>query len=158
MVDKHAWLNETMSAAILLRVVLLCSILGSAQLLLAKPLNLAPGRYNFTVTYELNGHPSGGANKQTRCLTPADIRNPERVFNDRLLATFKDTAACTVRNFKTTGSAIAYDANCGVRTAHVEGTVHAADFSIVREIQSKSAPMEPLTVRIAAKRVGQCKR
>jgi hypothetical protein len=127
--------------------------LGSAW---ATPLDLTPGKFLLTVTYEIQGQQPGKPNTSSRCIAASDLDNPEKIFNDRAFAGFKADESCTVKNLKNADGRISYDADCSNRVAHVEGTLLNAEFSVVRDVKPKSSRGVSLKLTLTGKRTGDC--
>ncbi|HUJ32184.1 MAG TPA: DUF3617 family protein [Candidatus Acidoferrum sp.] len=144
MKDAKTWLFATLLLGV------------STSLATAATVDLKPGKYDFSVTYEIQGQEPGPPKTGPRCIVPDDLDNPEKVFNDRMAAGFTADESCTVKNFKNANGRISYDADCSNRIAHVEGTVAQTEFSVVRDVKPKSGRGVSLKLTVAGKRTGDC--
>ncbi|HTS12728.1 MAG TPA: DUF3617 family protein [Candidatus Limnocylindrales bacterium] len=136
-------------------VVLLGAFAGLTP---AATIDLKPGQYDFSVTYEIQGQVPSPPKRGPRCIPADDLDNPEKIFNDRMSDGFKADDSCIVRNFRNDGGKISYDADCSNRIAHVEGTVAQTEFSVVRDVKPKSGHSVSLKLTIAGKRTGDCQK
>jgi hypothetical protein len=121
------------------------------------PLDLKPGQFLLTVTYEIQGQVSR-SNTSSRCIAASDLDNPEKVFNDRVLAGPNTEESCTVKNLKNADGRISYDADCLNRLTHVNATLQSTEFSVVRHVKPKSSRGVSFKTTLTAKRTGDCRR
>ncbi|HKF51904.1 MAG TPA: DUF3617 family protein [Candidatus Acidoferrales bacterium] len=128
----------------------------SAPLTTAATVELKPGKYAFTVTYEVQDQRQNESRTGARCIVTADLDNPEKIFNDRLLASDKSEESCTVSGLQSGGGRISYDADCQNRLVHVEGTIANTEFSVVREVKPKASHGVSLKLTLMGKRTGDC--
>lgn len=138
---------------LLFAAVVLASSAPSAA---AANVELKPGKYAFTVTYEVQDQRQNESRTGTRCIAAADLDNPEKIFNDRLLAREKSDESCTVSGLKSSGGRISYDADCQNRLVHVEGTIGNTGFSVVREVKPKASQGVWLKLTLMGKRISDC--
>lgn len=140
-----------------LNLLFAAAVLAScAPLATAASVELQPGKYAFAVTYEVQDQRQNESRTGTRCIVPADLDNPEKIFNDRLLAGEKSDESCTVSRLKTGGGMISYDADCQNRLVHVEGRVGSTDFSVVREVKPKASQGVSFKLTLMGKRMSDC--
>ena len=130
-----------------------CSIVTVA---FARDVDLRPGKYAFTVTYEVQGERQNQSRTATRCILQSDLSDPENVFTDRAAAATKQEEACSVRNMKSADGKISYDADCANRSVHVEGTLGPAKFAVVRTVRPKGNQSAVLRLTIQATRTRDC--
>jgi hypothetical protein len=148
---------RTILRAGMLSLIFVAALLAScAPLATAATVELRPGKYAFTVTYEVQDQRQNETRTGMRCIAPADLDNPEKIFNDRLLAGGKPEESCTVSGLKSGGGRISYDADCRNRLVHVEGSVGNAGFSVVREVKPKASHGISLKLTLMGKRLGDC--
>ncbi|HLW54760.1 MAG TPA: DUF3617 family protein [Candidatus Angelobacter sp.] len=122
----------------------------------AAAIGLQPGEFLFTITYQIQGAGKGTSSTNSRCIAAADLDNPEKVFNDRVFADFKADESCTVRDFKSSGGKISYDADCSNRVAHVEGRLTSTEFWVIRDVTPKASRGVSLKLTLTGKRTGEC--
>lgn len=120
-------------------------------------LNLQPGEYEFSVTYEIQGEPSSRSKIAERCITPGELNSPEEIFSDNALDEHNPTETCKVKNLKESGQNISYDAECVNRLVHVEGAVRGTRFSVVRNVKPKTTHGVSLKFKLRGRRTGDCK-
>lgn len=131
-----------------------CALFGTAATTIA----LKPGEYALTFSYEVQDQPQNETKTGTRCIAPQDLKNPEKIFNDRLLADVRSEESCIVSGLKSSGGRISYDADCHNRLVHVEGTVGNTEFSVVREVKPKASQEISFRLTLMGKRMGNCKK
>ena len=122
----------------------------------AANVELRPGKYTVTVTYEVQDQRQNQSRTSTRCVTQQDLGHPEKIFNDRTGAAPKQEDTCSVKNFKSEGGKISYDAECANRTVHVEGNVSGTGFSVVRTVTPKASAGVSLKFTVRGTRTGDC--
>ncbi|HEV2305673.1 MAG TPA: DUF3617 family protein [Candidatus Acidoferrales bacterium] len=125
---------------------------------LAAPANvdLKPGKYTVTITYEVQGQRQNQSRTSTRCITAKDLGNPEKIFNDQAVSTLKEKDVCSVRDLKSTGGKISYDVDCLNRSVHVQGNVSATGFSALRTVTPKASRSVTLKFTVRGTRTGDC--
>lgn len=131
-------------------------ICGSTSKACAGNVDLKPGRYEITVTYEVQHERQNQSRTAVRCIRPVDLESPERVFNDRTDSAPKPGEICTVKGLRSSAGKISYDADCSNRTVHVEGSVDALGFSVVRTVRPRAGQTVPLKFMIRGRRTGNC--
>ena len=122
---------------------------------LAEPLPLTPGYYAVTAKYST----SNGQESRDRCVTPDHVTSPEAVLNYAFAKKVTPIPGHTIKNYSLQGEKLSYDVDTPFSLIHVEGTVSATEFSVVRSNTSKSGktlPM-PITLTLQGKRTGDCK-
>ena len=122
----------------------------------AANVNLKPGKYALTITYEVQNQRQNESRSGTRCITMGDLDNPERIFSDRVAAQPKEEVSCSVKQLRNIGGKISYDAECSNRTVHVEGNVSATGFSVVRTVKPKTSQGVSLKFTVRGTRTGDC--
>ncbi|HEV2314994.1 MAG TPA: DUF3617 family protein [Candidatus Acidoferrales bacterium] len=126
---------------------------GSAP---AANVDLKPGKYALTITYEVQNQRQNESRSGTRCITPHDLDNPEKIFSDQVTVRPKQEESCSVKQFRNIGGKISYDAECSNRTVHVEGNVSATGFSMVRTVKPKASQGVSLKFTVRGTRTGDC--
>ena len=122
----------------------------------ASNLKLEPGKYVVTITYEVQDQRQNELRTTTRCITRGDLNDPETIFNDQTSAPAESPKACSVRNLKATNRQVSYDADCSNRTVHVNGSVTADGFSVVRAVTPKGNSAVSLRFTVRGRRTGDC--
>lgn len=123
--------------------------------------NLQPGKYEIATSVEMtmNGisktYPS---HTTTRCLTPAELADPEQVFNEHVAAAYRPDPSCTQHSLKTSSTSVSYDEDCNNRTVHVDATLSPTSYSAVRKVLPKDPRAPHMAYKIAGKRTGDCAR
>lgn len=130
-----------------------CSMAAAA---FAHDVDLRPGKYAFTVIYEVQGERQNQSRTATRCIRQSDLSDPENVFTDRAATATKQEEACPVRNLKSADGKISYDADCANRSVHVEGTIGPAEFAVVRTVRPRGNQSAVLRLTIRATRTRDC--
>jgi hypothetical protein len=118
--------------------------------------DLRPGKFEFTITYEIQGEQSAASKTAARCVTPEQLDNPEEIFTDSAVDKHKSNASCKVENLKDSGEKISYDADCSNRLVHVEGTVSGTEFLVVRNVKPKASKGVSLKLVLRGRRTGDC--
>ncbi len=149
----------TMPRRNVLNAVLFAALLGPCALrAMGATVDLTPGKYAFTITYEVQDQRQDESRTGTRCIAPSDLDNPEKIFNDRMLAGSKSEDSCAVKDLKSGDGTISYDADCQNRLVHVEGTVGSTEFSVIREVKPKASKGVSLKLTLRGKRTGDCEK
>lgn len=141
------------AAKLFAAITMSCALIAVAS---ARGVDLKPGRYEVTISYEVQHERQNQSEKTARCIRPPDLENPERIFNDRTDSAPSPGTVCTVRDFKSSAGKISYDAECSNRTVHVEGTVEESGFSVVRSVTPRAGQAVPLKFTIRGRRTGDC--
>jgi len=145
--------NGNFARNTLATLAIACSIATAA---FARDVDLRPGKYAFTVTYEIQGERQNESRTATRCIRQSDLSDPENVFTDQAAAATKQQEACSVRNMKSADGKISYDADCSNRSVHVEGTLGSAEFAVVRTVRPRGNRNAVLRLTIRATRTRDC--
>lgn len=138
------------SAAVIAAAILCGGVVAAANV------DLKPGKYVLTITYEVQNQRQNESGSGTRCITPRDLDNPERIFSDQVTVRPKQEESCSVKQFRNIGGKISYDAECSNRTVHVEGNVSATGFSVVRTVKPKVGQGVSLKFTVRGTRTGDC--
>ena len=122
---------------------------------LAEPLPLTPGHYAVTAKMSTSNEPES----RDRCVTPDHLTSPEAVLNYAFTKKFTPFPGQTIMNYSIQGEKLSYDVDTPFSITHVEGTVSATEFSVMRSNKSKSGKMSPvpITLMLTGKRTGDCK-
>jgi Protein of unknown function (DUF3617) len=149
-------MSDRKAAVMAATMLAVFGIFGALAAAATVDLKLKPGKYALTVTYEVQDQRQNQSRNATRCIRPFDLDNPEKIFDDRVVATPKEEDACSVRNLKTANRRVSYDADCSNRTIHVEGTLSDGGFSVVRTVTPKGNQGVSLKFTVSGKRTGDC--
>jgi len=122
----------------------------------AASVQLKPGKYALTITYEVQNQRQNESQSGTRCITLRDLDNPERIFSDRVTVRPKQEESCSVKQLRNIGGKISYDAECSNRTVHVEGNLSGTEFSVVRTVKPKASEGVSLKFTVRGRRTGDC--
>jgi hypothetical protein len=134
-------------------VIALAGLFGGAT---ASNVDLKPGKYALTITYEVQNQRQNESRSGTRCITPHDLDNPERIFSDRVAAQPQEEESCSVKQLRNVGGKISYDAECPNRIVHVEGNLTDTEFSVVRTVKPKASQGVSLKFTVRGRRTGGC--
>ena len=146
-------MNGNFLVKALITLEITCSM---ATAVFARNVDLRPGKYAFTVTYEVQGERQNESRTAMRCIRQSDLSDPENVFTDRMSTAPKQEEACSVRNMKNADGKISYDADCSNRSVHVEGTLGPAEFAVVRTVRPRGNQSAVLRLIIRATRTRDC--
>ncbi len=135
-------------------VIVVASLFGG--LAAAASVQLKPGKYALTITYEVQNQRQNESRSGTRCIAPRDLDNPEKIFSDRMAALPKEEESCLVKRFRNVGGKISYDAECANRLVHVEGNLSGTEFSVVRTVKPKASQGVSLKFTVRGTRTGDC--
>jgi hypothetical protein len=135
-------------------VLCLLLISGSSVLLASSAVSLKPGKYEVTGIREMNGKQYPG--HSIRCISAADLEDPEAVFNERVFARYKPDPSCTQHNLTNSGGKLSYDEHCANRTVHVDATLSGTEYSAVRSVTPKASGALGFTFKMTGKRIGDC--
>ncbi len=122
----------------------------------ASKLKLRPGEYELVVTYEIQGEPSSRPTITRQCITPDELDSPEEVFSESAPNERKAGEPCKVKNLRESGPNISYDAECPNRLVRVQGIVRRNEFSVVRNVRSKTTHGVSLKFTLQGRRTGGC--
>lgn len=128
----------------------------SGVLAAASNLDLKPGMYESTITYEVQNQRQGRLRTVTRCIGAEDLADPEKIFNDPTEAPPKPQDRCWARDLKTAGGKVSYDADCPNRTVHVEGLLTRTGFTVIRVVKPKTTDGVSLKFTVHASRIRDC--
>lgn len=148
-------MKKTMSvklATIATLAALFTTLAGAASM------DLKPGEYAMTITYEVQDQRQTETRTMVRCITQSDLQNPETIFTDQAFTGNKEQDACLVKDLRKAGTQISYEADCSNRGAHVKGNVSASDFSVTRTVTPKTGEGISLRFIIRGRRTGDCRR
>lgn len=143
--------NCGVKSALVIVVAVLCG--GVAE---AANVDLKPGKYALTITYEVQDQRQNESRSGTRCITLRDLDNPEKIFSDRVTVRSKQEESCSVKQLRNIGGKISYDAECSNRTVHVEGNLSGTEFSVVRTVKPKASEGVSLKFTVRGRRTGDC--
>lgn len=135
-------------------VAVLASLL--ATFAAATSINLKPGKYALTITYEVQDQRQTETRTMMRCITQSDLQNPEMIFTDQAFTGNKEQGACLMKELRKAGAQISYEADCLNRGVHVEGNVSRSGFSVTRTAKSKTGEGISLKFIIRGRRTGDC--
>lgn len=141
------------------RIVVMGLVVCVAAAAAGPVVNLLPGKYEVDTESQLTMHGNSQTNHQakaTRCLTTAQLEDPEQVFNERFVANYHPDKSCTQQNLKASATAVVYDEECTNRTVHVEATLSGTAYSVSRKVVPKDPRSPLLDYKITGKRVGEC--
>jgi len=138
------------STLVIVAAVLCGSVAAAANV------DLKPGKYALTITYEVQNQRQNESRSGTRCISPRDLDNPEKIFSDRVTARPKQEESCSVKQLRNTGGKISYDAECSNRMVHVEGNLSGTEFSVVRTVKPKASEGVFLKFTVTGRRTGDC--
>ena len=120
----------------------------------AQTVSLTPGHYDVTATMS----PGGGSDPRDRCVTTKHLVSPEAVFNYAFMREYTPLPGHKVINFSSQGGKFSYDVDTAVSIIHVEGTASSTEFSVVRNVKSKSGKGMPMSIKLDGKRTGDCRK
>lgn len=121
--------------------------------------NLQPGKYEIATTVEMtmNGVSKAYPSKTAiRCLTSAQLADPEHVFNERVGANYHPDPSCTQHSLKSSSTSVSYDEDCSNRTVHVDAALSSTSYSAVRKVLPKDPRAPHMTYKVSGKRTGEC--
>lgn len=124
----------------------------------AASVDLKPGKYALTITYEVQDQRQTETRTMVRCITQSDLQNPEMIFTDQAFTENKEQNVCLVKDLRKAGGQVSYDADCLTRGVHVEGNVRGSSFSVTRTVKLKTGEGIPLKFIIWGRRTGDCSR
>jgi hypothetical protein len=143
--------NYAVKSAAVIAAAILCGGVAAAT-----NVDLKPGKYALTITYEVQNQRQNESRSDTRCITLRDLDNPERIFSDRVTARPKQEESCSVKQLRSIGGKISYDAECSNRMVHVEGNLNGTEFSVVRTVKPKASQGVSLKFTVRGRRTGDC--
>ena len=87
--------NYAVKSAAVIAVAVLCGGVAAAA-----NVDLKPGKYALTITYEVQNQRQNESRSGTRCITLRDLDNPEKIFSDRVTAQPKQEESCSVKQLR----------------------------------------------------------
>jgi hypothetical protein len=140
-----------------------CTLLCYCALLFAgaavcDPIGLKPGKFAVRVVSQM-GRASGNEAGELadRCISAADLKNPEVVFNDGVLTRFKPDPKCKMNNLTVSAGKASYDLACEDRSIHVSATYSENHFEVIRVVKLSGFESRPSLTTLSGHRVGDCK-
>ncbi len=118
---------------------------------------LRPGRYSITSTSQSPGQPAGPGTSGEHCISAADMKDPENVFDPAVHATSRKNDTCHVTNFSRNGDVISYDLQCPRAFVHIEATLSGDSFKGSRTVKPRPGAATRVTYNFQGKRVGDCR-
>lgn len=147
-----------------LQPAILGVMLVSTIAAIAAQIQLQPGEYEVALeierTVSRGAHYEAGFNKEKKldCFTADELKGPTEIA--KLFASEAEEANCKMSDLKTTGNKMTFTTTCqdrGVRTAlDTEMTFGPDLIAILTEVRDDKGATS--TIRITAKRVGECKK
>jgi len=135
-------------------------IVSSIALSAAAAVGLQPGKYEVTTQIEMTVRGTKQSlppeRPTNRCVTAAELGDPEAIFNERAFTKYTPDPKCTERNVKTSAAAVSYDLECDNRTVHVEATLTPTSYNAVRSVTPKADNAAAMTYKTSGKRTGEC--
>ncbi len=122
----------------------------------AESVPLKPGEYQVTAVTESSSGEAGKPDTHSRCVREEHLANPDAVFNYYALNGFKPNPANKVMNVSMHGGTVSYDIEGVYAITRVEGTVSSTGFSVVRKATPKGDHALSVTMKVDAKRTGDC--
>lgn len=146
---------KTKIRAVLNLILLATALLSVSEALAgAAMVELKPGKFAVTITYAVQDKRQNESRSATRCIRQRDLDSPEKIFNDRIVATTE--GECSVKDLKSAAGKISYDAECSNRTVHVEGNVSETGFAVVRTVRPRASQGVSLKFTVTGRRTGDC--
>lgn len=141
----------------ILRIAAVAATAAAVAAFAAAPtLELKPGEYAVTITYQVQEQRQDAPLTAIRCITAADLGDPEKIFNLRAVTSERKEDTCSMKNLKSVNGQISYDAECSNRTVHVEGKVSDVAFSVVRTVTPKANRKVSLRSTVKGTRTADC--
>lgn len=119
-------------------------------------LPLKPGRYSVTSTSQTPGQAAGPGTSGQRCVSAADMKDPENLFDPAVVATSRGNEACKVQNFSRDGNSISYDVQCPRAFVRVEATLSGDSYKGSRDVKPRPGAATRVIYAFQGKRVGDC--
>jgi Protein of unknown function (DUF3617) len=146
------------------RAAVLAAAAGASFALYAQSMNLRPGLYEFTSTADLQLPPDVAAKMPPQalammqkpqvsqhCISQSDV---DHVSQQIARGKPDQPESCKVTEHSMSGSQVKFTTQCAHKTGHFEGTFAAESFQ--GTMISTTDKGQTVTVRIAARRVGDC--
>ena len=115
----------------------------------AESVPMKPGEYQVTAVTDASNGEAGKPDTRTRCVREEHLANPDAVFNYYALNGFQP-------NVSMHGGKVSYDIEGVYAVTRVEGTVSPTGFSVVRKATPKGDHALSVTMKVDAKRTGDC--
>ena len=139
-----------------LTVVVALLAVGTAALIAQG--GMRPGRWETTMQMEMAGSPvQMPPMKSTRCVTTEDAKDPSRSLPTGPEARGGQKPDCKMTDYKASGNTITWKMVCSQPQAMTStGEMTFTDDSYTGTMKMDS-PQGPMTMKLAGKRVGDCK-
>lgn len=122
----------------------------------AESVPLKPGEYQVTAVTDASNGEAGKPDSRTRCVKEEHLANPDAVFNYYAVNGFQPNPSNKVLNVSIQGGKVSYDIEGVYAVTRVEGTVSSTGFSVVRKATPKGDHALSVTMKVDAKRTGDC--
>ncbi|MCS6263805.1 MAG: hypothetical protein H8K11_08595 [Nitrospira sp.] len=122
----------------------------------AESVPMKPGEYQVTAVTDASNGEAGKPDTRTRCVREEHLANPDAVFNYYALNGFQPNPSSRVVNVSIQGGKVSYDIEGVYAVTRVEGTVSPTGFSVVRKATPKGDHALSVTMKVDAKRTGDC--
>lgn len=122
----------------------------------AESVPLKPGEYQVTAVTDASNGEAGKPDSRTRCVKEEHLANPDAVFNYYAVNGFQPNPSNKVLNVLIQGGKVSYDIEGVYAVTRVEGTVSSTGFSVVRKATPKGDHALSVTMKVDAKRTGDC--
>jgi hypothetical protein len=144
---------------VLLAIVLLVPAASEAQFA------IRPGEYEYEMEMDF-GKPGGAeagkavidaANKRRECITPEDVKEKDFM---KLMAAEMEDANCKMSDTKTVGNKLTFTTTCvedGMRIVSTSEMTFGTDV-FTGVTKAKDDKGREMTMKVSAKRIGECKR
>ena len=119
---------------------------------------IRPGRWESTMQMQMAGSPIQMPEmKNTRCVTPEDAKDPSRSLPSGPEGRGGQKSDCKMSDYKVTGNTATWKMVCTSPQAMTStGEMTFTDDSYTGTMKMDS-PQGPMTMKLAGKRVGDCK-
>ncbi len=122
----------------------------------AESVPLKPGEYQVTAVTDASNGEAGKPDTRTRCVREEHLANPDAVFNYYAVNGFQPNPTSKVVNVSIQGGKVSYDIEGVYAVTRVEGTMSPTGFSVVRKATPKGDHALSVTMKVDAKRTGDC--
>ncbi|MCS6319206.1 MAG: hypothetical protein H8K05_15810 [Nitrospira sp.] len=122
----------------------------------AESVPLKPGEYQVTAVTDASNGEAGKPDSRTRCVKEEHLANPAAVFNYYAVNGFQPNPSNKVLNVSIQGGKVSYDIEGVYAVTRVEGTVSSTGFAVVRKATPKGDHALSVTMKVDAKRTGDC--
>jgi len=137
--------------------LLCCPIALMAGAALCQTIGMKPGLYEVRTALQMVG---GRRREESiparRCITATELKNPEAVFNDRVLERFKPDPKCSTKNLTVSAGKASYELACDDRSVHVTATYNDTHFEVVRDVKPGNTDAIPFISTLSGQRVSGC--